>query len=260
MTKTLQRCLLGLILLMLGDHALAQVHNNQPIERNDENSKLAHQQLLEKVQQGKIDIYFVGDSITRRWGATDYPQFLEHWRKCFHGWNAANFGWGGDTTQNILWRLENGELQGVSPKVFVVLAGTNNISRRTRVEDASVIAEGIGMIVDRCRKASPDATVLLMAILPREDQPNANEVIDAVNEKLLKIADGKSVKFININEQLMDSNRKLKPGYFPDKLHPSLDVYEIWAAAISPVLEEVLGPKASTDHAPPPTGDPKAKK
>ena len=74
-------------------------------------------------------MYFVGDSITRRWGATDYLDFLAHWKQSFHGWNAANFGWGADSTQHMLWRLQNGELDGVNPKAIVVLAGTNNVGR-----------------------------------------------------------------------------------------------------------------------------------
>ena len=92
--------------------------------------ELAHQQLIAKTKQGTIDIYFEGDSITCRWGATDYPKFLAHWQKQFHGWNAANFGWGGDTTHNILWRLQNGEFDGVSPKIIVLQAGTNNLPWR----------------------------------------------------------------------------------------------------------------------------------
>ena len=76
----------------------------------------AHAQLLEKARTGGIDIYFIGDSITRRWGATDYPDLLANWRQNFFGWNAADFGWGADKTQNILWRLENGELDGVNPE------------------------------------------------------------------------------------------------------------------------------------------------
>jgi hypothetical protein len=86
----------------------------------------AHAQLLEKAKQGRIDVYFVGDSIVRRWGALDYPELLANWTQNFYGWNAGNFGWGADGTQNILWPLENGELDGVNPKVIVVLAGPNN--------------------------------------------------------------------------------------------------------------------------------------
>src|ERR1700744_291190 len=98
-----------------------------PVPRADPDSKLANDQLLAKTKQGRIDIYFEGDSITRRWDATDYPQFLENWSKNFFGWNAGDFGWGADKVENILWRLENGELDGINPKVIVLLAGTNNL-------------------------------------------------------------------------------------------------------------------------------------
>src|SRR5215211_6211669 len=109
----------------------------RPIPRTDPNSQAAHLQLLEKARRGGIDVYFVGDSITRRWGTNDdqYKEFLANWRKNFFGWNAANFGWGGDTTQNILWRLSNGELENVNPKIIVVLAGTNNVGNKSPRED-----------------------------------------------------------------------------------------------------------------------------
>src|SRR4030095_505473 len=99
------------------------------VARTDENSRIAHKQLLAKARQGRTDVYFVGDSITRRWGATDpqYKPLLQNWRTNFFGWNAANFGWGADRIQKNLWRLENGELDGVNPKVIVVLAGINNV-------------------------------------------------------------------------------------------------------------------------------------
>src|SRR5262245_53453598 len=83
---------------------------DRPAPRTDQNSMTAHEQLLQKAKQGRIDVYFVGDSIVRRWGALDYPELLANWKQNFHGWNAANFGWGADRTQNMLWRLEHGEL------------------------------------------------------------------------------------------------------------------------------------------------------
>jgi hypothetical protein len=75
-------------------------------------------------------VYFVGDSIARRWGATDYPELLANWKQNFFGWNAADFGWGADRTEHMLWRLEHGELDDVRPKVIVILAGTNNVGTR----------------------------------------------------------------------------------------------------------------------------------
>src|SRR6266568_1703572 len=113
--------------------------------RTDANSMTAHAQLLKKAKQGRIDVYFAGDSIVRRWGALDYPVLLANWTQNFHGWNAANFGWGADRTENILWRLENGELDGVDPKVIVVLAGTNNVGTQRRGDERTIaeIARGV---------------------------------------------------------------------------------------------------------------------
>src|SRR5438045_8511658 len=135
---------------------------DQPVPRNDCNSQLAHEQLIEKARRGGIDVYFLGDSITRRWGATDYPDLLANWKQNFFGWNAANFGWGGDTTQNILWRLKYGELDGVNPKVIVLLAGTNNVGREaaddTKIAD---ITRGIKAVLDLCRSKAQRATIIL---------------------------------------------------------------------------------------------------
>ena len=153
---------------------------NQPVRRTDANSQLAHRHLLDKAKQGRIDVYFVGDSITRRWGTSDpqYKDLLANWNANFFGWNAANFGWGGDTFQNILWRLENGELDDVHPKIIVVLAGTNNIG--TQPGDDSVVSEitrGIKMILDVCRKKAPGSTIILTGTLSsqRQHRRDAND-------------------------------------------------------------------------------------
>jgi lysophospholipase L1-like esterase len=236
-----------------------------PSPRADANSMLAHQQLLAKAKQGRIDLYFLGDSITRRWGATDdkYRHFLANWRENFFGWNAADFGWGGDKTQNILWRLQNGELDGVKPKVIVLMAGTNNVGHEspvagdTRIEDTT---RGIKAIIDLCRKKAPGAKIILMAITPRNDNLAVVPIINGINERIAKFADGKSIRFLNLNAQLADANSILYPGMTePDKLHLDLKAYQIWADALKPVLTKLLGPRAKVDHAPPPTGDPSAK-
>jgi lysophospholipase L1-like esterase len=255
-----------------GDHtsncvaAVAQTTTQAvtPIPRKDANSKTAHEQLLEKTKKGRIDVYFVGDSITRRWGATDYPDFLANWKENFHGWNAANFGWGGDTVQNVLWRLTNGEMDGVKPKVIVVMAGTNNIGGRlpAGAEEAKVgeIVEGLKATLDVCRDKAPEAVVILMGITPRNDNPGANAVIDKVNDRLAKLADGKKVRFLNINDKLADRDGKLLEGMSPDRLHLSKKGYQVWADALKPIFTELLGPPGKEDLAPPPTGDPSAAK
>jgi len=232
---------------------------DEPRMRADRNSQLAHEQLLAKAKSGGIDLYFLGDSITRRWGALDYPDFLAHWKETFYGWNAGNFGWGGDRTENILWRLENGELAGVNPKVIVLLAGTNNVGKEPG-DDATVadVTRGLKAIVDACRKKAPRATIVLMAIFPRNDAPAVMPTIDRINSNLAKLADGKSVRFLDVNPRLGDAKGVLFEGTTVDGLHPSLKGYAVWAAGLEPILTELLGPRAATDHAPPPTGDPSA--
>ena len=234
---------------------------DRPAPRSDQNSRTAHEQLLAKAKQGRIDVYFAGDSIVRRWGALDYPELLANWKENFHGWNAANFGWGADRTQNILWRLENGELDGVNPKVIVVLAGTNNVGAQPR-SDAEIaeIANGVKAIVDACRRKAPGATIVLTAIFPRNDNIAAMPAIDAINRQLAAFADGKRIRFLNINDRRADASGIVVAGVLNerDKLHPTLQGYQIWADALKPIFRALLGPPAATDLAPPPTGDPSA--
>lgn len=224
----------------------------------NENGRIGHEQLVAKAKSGKIDLYFLGDSITRRWGATDYPDFLAHWRKNFHGWNAGNFGWGGDGTAHTLWRVQNGMLDGVNPKVIVLLAGTNNIGKGDKPERAADAAEGVAALVEACRAKAPEATILVMAIFPRNDSPASNALIKEANQRIARLADGKKVRFLNINDQLADEGGKLFDGVTVDQLHLSLKGYEIWARSLEPILTELLGPRAAEDHAPAPTGDPSA--
>jgi lysophospholipase L1-like esterase len=240
-------------------HTPPPVPADQPRMRADRNSHLAHQQLLGKARSGGIDVYFVGDSITRRWGALDYPDFLAHWKKTFHGWNAGDFGWGADRTENILWRLENGELDGVEPKVIVVLAGTNNVGKEPG-DDAKVadVTRGLKAIVAACRKKAPAATIVLTAIFPRNDSPAVMPTIERINANLAKMADGQSIRFLDVNAILADDKGVLFEGMMVDGLHPSLKGYEVWARGLEPILTELLGPRAASDHAPPPTGDPSA--
>jgi lysophospholipase L1-like esterase len=237
----------------------------QPVQRTDPNSQLAHQQLLAKRSQGRIDVYFEGDSIARRWGATDYPQFLENWKKNFFGWNAADFGWGADRVENILWRLENGELDGVNPKVIVLLAGTNNVGGRIPPEGidnaAANVSKGLEAVLRTMRSKAPNAVIVLMGIFPRNDNPAVMPEIDKINANLAKLADGRKIRFLNINDKLAGADGILHEGMMNerDKLHPTLAGYQVWADALKPVLLELLGPPAGEDHAPPPTGDPSAR-
>ena len=256
-----------LLLVVATCTAQDDVPADKPSPRSDQNSMIAHQELLEKARKGHIKIYFLGDSITRRWGTSDdqYKHFLANWRQNFFGWNAADFGWGGDTTQNILWRLHNGELDNVNPRIIVLLAGTNNVGNKSpqskddpRIDD---ITHGIKAILDLSRQKAPKATIVLMGIFPRNDNMAVMPIINQINERIATFADGKKIRFVNINDKLADKEGKLFAGMtVPDKLHLDLKAYQIWADALKPIFTQLLGPPAKEDNAPPPTGDPSARK
>jgi lysophospholipase L1-like esterase len=235
---------------------------SRPRPRTDTNSFTAHEQLVQKAKQGGIDVYFVGDSITRRWGATDpqYRPLLENWKTNFFGWNAANFGWGADRIENILWRLENGELDGVNPKVIVVLAGINNVGTKPGdEEEVADITQGFKALLAICRSKAPGASVVLTGIFPRNDNMAVVPTIQRINRNLAAIADGKKVRYLDVNDKLADKDGRLFPGMMnADQLHPAMKGYQIWAEGLKPILTEILGPPAKTDHAPAPTGDPAA--
>ncbi len=253
----------------------ALVAGRSPIEkgdvatpRTDANSKLAHEQLLAKRTSGQIDAYFMGDSITRRWGASDeqYKDLLANWNANFKGWNAADFGWGGDKTQHMLWRLQNGELDGVNPKVVVLMAGTNNVGNASPLGDADVtaraadVARGVAAVTREIRKRAPKATLVITGITTRDDNPAVMPIIDAANRQIAALADGKSIRYININAQLTAPDGRLRDGMANDGLHLTPQAYQFWADALKPIFTEILGTPAAVDHAPAPTGDPSVNK
>jgi lysophospholipase L1-like esterase len=237
---------------------------DQPLARTDANSLKAHEQLMAKRTQGKIAVYFMGDSITRRWGASDrqYAELLANWNENFKGWNAADFGWGGDKTQNMLWRLKQGELDGVNPKVIVLMAGTNNVGNLSPTDDTGMRAaetvRGVAAVLKELRARAPKATIVLMGITPRNDNVKVMPIIFAANRGIAKLADGHGIRYLNINARLVDGRGVLLPGMTGDGLHLTVKAYQLWADALKPILVERLGPKAPDDRAPPPTGDPSA--
>ncbi len=155
--------------------------------------------------------------------------------------------------------MTNGELDGVNPKVIVILAGTNDVGKQPG-DDAKVaeISRSIRAIVDVCRQKAPAAKIILTAIFPRNDNMAVMPTIERINESIAKLADGDTVRFLNVNDKLADERGKLFDGMMGDNLHPTVKAYQVWADGLKPILTELLGPAAATDHAPPPTGDPSA--
>jgi lysophospholipase L1-like esterase len=162
-----------------------------------------------------------------------------------------------------LWRLEQGELDCVNPKVVVLMIGTNNIGGRPpeNVEaQAEDVAQGVRAILDVVREKSPAAKVVLMGITARNDQGSTAVMptVDKVNEKIAKFADGETVVYLNINDKLADEQGKLFDGVTEDGLHLSIEGYQIWADALKPLFTQWLGPPAEVDQAPPASGVPQA--
>lgn len=210
-----------------------------------------HDKYVARAKKGDIDLYFEGDSITANWVSA---RGKEVWAKEFSGYKSADFGIGGDRTEHVLWRMDNGELDGLSPKVVVLMIGTNNTSNCTSEE----IAGGVAAIVKKFREKTPDAHILLLAIFPRGDVKTDNptdkrrKINEGANELIAKLDDGDHVKFLNINDKFPAVGTPEFEKDFPDAthLHPGPEGYQIWADAIKPYLRQYLGEPAATTPAP----------
>lgn len=198
--------------------------------------KKRHEGFVELARKGGIDVLFLGDSITGGWRG---PPGQEAWKKHFEPLHAANFGIGGDRTQHVLWRLQNGELEGIHPKLAVLMIGTNNLGNNT-VEQ---IAEGITAIVHEIHKQQPQIKVLLLGIFPRSQKASdpIRDKIKDINKIIAKLDDGgKTVRYLDIGDKFLDKSGNLPKETMPDYLHLSKVGYKIWAEAIQPTVDELL--------------------
>jgi lysophospholipase L1-like esterase len=197
-----------------------------------------HQANLEVAKQGDAEVLFMGDSITDFWRNTD-GQFAGKsvLDKHFGQWKVANFGIAGDTTQGVLYRLQNGEGQGFSPRAVMLMIGTNN----TRANSAAEIAEGVGAIVLELQRDFPQAKILLLAVFPRgrPGDPVRMTIAD-INRTIAKLHDGKRVHYLDIGKGFLDADGNIPSDVMPDALHPSSKGYEIWAQAVSKPLSELM--------------------
>ena len=198
----------------------------------------SHEAFIEIAKKGDVDVLFLGDSITAGWRGAG----KDVWAKHFEPLKAANFGIGGDRTQHVLWRILNGELDGIKPKVAVLMIGTNN----SGADPAADIAEGVTEIVKTIHKKSPATKVLLLAVFPRgKEIPNTqNDKLIEVNKTLAKLDDGgKTVRYLDIGSKFIGEDKQLPKDIMPDSLHLSPKGYEIWAEAVVPAVKELLGKK-----------------
>jgi lysophospholipase L1-like esterase len=197
-----------------------------------------HEAYIAQAKKGNIDLYFIGDSITDYWATRGRAV----WLKEFSGWKPGNFGISGDQTQHVLWRLENGELDGVKPKLFEMMIGTNNLRQHSNEE----IVKGNAAIIAELRKTNPQAKILLLGIFPRASRTTdvTNPRIGQINAELAKLADGKNVIFLDIGSKFLNEKGELPKDIMPDGLHPNEKGYQIWADAIKPELTKLLGEPA----------------
>ncbi len=198
-----------------------------------------HRNNLAVAAQGDAQVLFMGDSITDFWRNTEgafagKPVLDKH----FGQWKIANFGIAGDTTQGVLYRLQNGEGRGFSPRAIMLMIGTNNTARNTAPE----IAEGIGAVVLELQKDFPQAKILLLGVFPRG---RANDplraVIADINRSIAKLHDGNRVHYLDIGAKFLDAQGNIPQDVMSDGLHPGPKGYEIWAEAVREPLTALVG-------------------
>lgn len=212
----------------------------QTAEYVDEWWILRHQDKLNelKLRKSDIDLLMVGDSITQGWEDKVSPDDL--WLLYFEPRNAFNIGFSGDRTEQVLWRLQNGEVDGIQPKLAVLLIGTNNTGHR---QDPAVdTALGIKAILQELRTRLPRAKILLLAIFPRGESPTdpLRRLNIEINGIIAGYADGRTVHFLDIGESFVDATGQLRTDLMPDLLHLSPTGYKIWADRMEPLLNKLM--------------------
>ena len=277
--KTLKIALICAIFSSVVSFATAQDSKKEntaikPVPR-DKNWEKRHDTFVGIAKRGNVDLLFLGDSITDAWGGEGHGMGGGHkiFTSKFVPMKAANFGIGGDRTQHVLWRLQNGELDGIKPKVVQLMIGTNNSNGADNT--AEEIAEGVKLIIEEIKKKSPSTKVLLLAVFPRNTGKDdavkkiQKDKIDKVNSIISKLDDGgKSVKFLDIGSKFKDASGALPKDIMPDQLHLSEKGYEIWANAVESVITSMLKgdqtkavePAKKVEPAKPVTGTPEPTK
>ncbi len=214
-----------------------------PVPRSDDWWVQRHAAILERVKQGNVDLIFIGDSITHGWEGTG-----EIWEKYYAPRKAVNLGYSGDQTQHVLWRLDHGEVDGISPKLAVIMIGTNNSNGDEYT--AEQIADGIIAIVEKLQIKLPGTKVLVLGIFPRAEKPCPQRAKNAKASELAAkyIADrttkgDKNLFYLDIGPKFLAADGTLPADIMPDFLHPNAKGYQIWAEAVESKIDELMGGK-----------------
>jgi len=227
--------------------ALAQTKTFTPTRANKPDStivlsfwKSRYDDKTAYLKHHQVNLLFVGDSITHFW---DAGKNQASWIKYYDNRNAYDIGISGARTETILWMLDQGMLSHISPKLVVLLIGTNNIDPRhfSRADSARETASGIDVIVSEIGHQLPNSKILLLGIFHRGDQPKLNSKIDQINERIAREADGKHVFFLNIDNVFLNADSTVNQDLMYDLIHPTPQGYEVWAKAMEPAISNLLG-------------------
>ncbi len=209
-----------------------------PMPRKEEAARKRFEDFNERVKAaaGRADVIFIGDSITQGWEGSG----KEVWAKYYAPRHAINLGIGSDHTQHVLWRLEHGNVDGLKPKVAVVLIGVNNIPDETNTP--RMVLDGVTAVVQKLREKLPMAKVLLLGIFPfREDfDPQRGRAL-LVNQALHKLDDGQWIHFLDFGHLFIQPDGKISKSMMPDFVHLTPPGYRLWAEAMEPMLAELMG-------------------
>ena len=189
-----------------------------------------------KAKKGNVDLLFIGDSITHAWENKGKKLFDEYYgkRKPF------NIGYSGDRTENVLYRLAHGEVDGISPKLAVIMIGTNNTGHRE--DPPAETAAGIKAILDDLRERLPETKLLLLGVFPRSNKPEdkKRKINDDINKIISKYDDGKMIHYLDINHIFLEEDGTLPKSIMPDFLHPNVEGYKKWADAMEPTISKLM--------------------
>lgn len=196
----------------------------------EEKDRPKHDRFLEIAKAGGVDLLFLGDSITEGWAGAGRSVWEKYWAPL----KAANFGIGGDRTEHVIWRLRNGELEGIQPKLVVLMIGTNN------GDAAEDVALGIKTIIADINERSPTSRILLLGIFPRGAQPAGRARNEQVNALITKYADNRRLVYMDIGQGFLQPDGTLTTDIMPDLLHLSTKGYQIWADSINDQVKQML--------------------
>lgn len=195
-----------------------------------------HDEKIEQAMATEVDLLFVGDSITHGWENDGAAV----WQEYYHSRKAFNLGFSGDRTEHVLWRLENGAVDGMRPRLAVLLIGTNNTGHR--MDPARYTAEGIEHIASDIRKRLPDTQVLVLGIFPRHISPynDMRKRNEEVNRLISALHNGETIHYLDIGQAFLHEDGTLREDLMPDLLHLNPAGYRVWAEAMEPTIKRLL--------------------